>query len=104
MSQALPAYRWACHNQPFWCLMKARTVFVLKEGVLRRGIPIGVIVTVLYIVTNLEEGNFDSGWARAAALIALCFLEWGIGAGWIIGSALWSRRQHRSNRDSLPPR
>jgi hypothetical protein len=70
-----------------------RSVFILKEGVLHWGTPVGIVVTVLFIVANLGSRTFTSGWWRATALVALCFIEWTVGTGVIIGGFLWSRRE-----------
>lgn len=76
----------------------ARTMFIVKQGILHWGTAVGIIITVVFVVANLGNKTFDSGWWRATALVALCFVESTIGAGWIIGSILWSVREQAAKR------
>ena len=84
--------------------LTSRTLFIVREGILLRGTIAGVLLTGLYVVANLRNGTFASGFARASLIVVLCFLEWTVGAGLVIGSILWSRRQQAAKRASLHSR
>lgn len=82
----------------------SRTMFILKKGVLHWGTSIGTIVTLLFVAANLGNGTFDSGWCRTTVLVALCFAEWTVGTGWIIGTILWAQREQEAKRGPRQPR
>jgi hypothetical protein len=78
-------------------------MFILKEGILRRGVPIGIVATLLFILMNLRDGLFASGGRQGALLVALCFLEWSIGPGFVIGAFQWTRRDRSRDSRSVHP-
>lgn len=81
-----------------------RTAFIVREGILRRGIVIGLLVTMLFVATDTFHGAFTNNHRETIVLIVLCLIEWTVGAGWIIGSFLWSRHILAASRSSTRPR
>lgn len=81
----------------------ARARFILREGLFRRGSIVGLLMAGAYAVLNRDDASVASSWWHLGALVGLCFVEWTIGAGWLIGAAMWSRRE-RSTRSSVWPR
>jgi hypothetical protein len=74
----------------------ARAAFIMRVGVCRIGVPLG---TVVFIVTlgdgyrTVFEGlRTPAGRLRLLGLAILCIGEWVLGAGWLIGTALWHGR------------
>lgn len=84
----------------FWHPLSSRTLFVLREGVWPRGTVAGACITCLYVLANLWNGTFDSGFVRTALLVVLCFVEWTVVAGLVIGSILWTKRDQATRRGS----
>ena len=72
----------------------ARTRFIVSQGILRRGSLVGLAVTLVYVWANLGTETFAGAWWRVALVVLLCFAEWALGAGWIVGAVLWWCRQH----------
>jgi hypothetical protein len=81
----------------------ARARFIWREGIFRRGSIVGLVVAGVYAALNLTERSITAGWWQACLLLCLCFVEWTLGAGWLIGAALWSWRE-RGARSSIRPR
>ena len=75
--------------------MTSRTQFIVKHGILRRGTLVGVIVASLFVMASARDGTLETQRWHTTMLAVLCFLEWSVGTGWLIGSFLWSRR-HQS--------
>jgi hypothetical protein len=75
--------------------MTSRVRFVATEGILRRGSLIGAVIAAFFVLGSLRDGTLEAERWRTAVLALLCFLEWSVGAGWLIGSFMWSRRHHR---------
>lgn len=73
-------------------------MFIVREGILRRGIAVGAVVTALYIAATRGDQTIDLWSWHSMTLVALCFLEWTIGAGWLIGTAMWSMREQAAQR------
>lgn len=84
--------------------VSAKSMFILKEGMLRRGTIVGVIATALFLAANHDDAMPDLRSAQFIVLGALCFLEWTIGAGWLIGAIMWSTREQSSRRHRRGPR
>jgi hypothetical protein len=80
--------------------MTARTRFIAKEGILFRGTVIGAVVAVLFGFGSLRDGTLQAERWRTTVLALLCFVEWSVGAGWLIGSFLWSWRHQRDGHSS----
>lgn len=78
--------------------MTARARFIAKEGILRRGTMVGAIVAALFVFDSVRDGTFETERWRTVVLAALSFLEWTVGAGWLIGGILWSWRHQRGGR------
>lgn len=76
----------------------SRARFIAKEGVLRRGTVVGALVALLFVGGSLRDGTLRSELWRTTVLAVLCFVEWSVGAGWLIGSFLWSWRHQRDGR------
>jgi len=80
-----------------------RTRFILRQGVLRYGVPLSIIVTAWVVAsaygTTLERLQTGMGWLRLLLLILLGIGEWAIGAGWLIGAGQWYFRQHLAPGD-----
>jgi hypothetical protein len=83
-------FHFSSHVGPKW-------MFIVKEGILRRGTIVGAIVTLVFIVMTHGD-KVDSGYWVTLGLTAACFLEWTIGAGWLIGAAMWSMREQAARR------
>lgn len=84
-------FHFTSHVSPKW-------MFIAREGILRRGPIVGALVTLLFVVTTRGE-RVNAGYWPAIALAAMCFLEWTIGAGWLIGAAMWSMREQAARRN-----
>lgn len=78
--------------------MTARARFIAKEGILRRGTVVGAVVAAVFVFGSVRDGTFETELWRTAVLAVLGFLEWTVGAGWLIGSFLWSWRHQRGGR------
>jgi hypothetical protein len=75
----------------------ARAAFIMRVGVCRIGVPLG---TAVFIATLLGEyrAAFEglrtpAAWLRLLGVAVLCVGEWVLGAGWLIGAALWHGRE-----------
>lgn len=73
-------------------------MFIAKQGILRRGTVVGAVVTALLTAVTRGEHSTELGSGHDIAVAALCFLEWTIGAGWVIGAAMWSIREQAERR------
>lgn len=74
----------------------ARAAYIRRVGMGRIGVSIGTIVFV-WLVADWYRTTFESlrtvtGWLRLLGVAMLCVVEWVIGAGWVIGAALWQWR------------
>jgi hypothetical protein len=71
----------------------ARAAFIMRVGVYRIGVPLGSVVFIVTLVddyrTAFEGLRSAAGWLRLLGLAVLCIFEWVLGAGWLIGTALW---------------
>lgn len=81
-----------------------RRTFILRRGILRYGIPLGMAVFAWVVsgtyYTTLERLETRAGWLRLLLFLVLCIGEWVIGAGWVIGRLLWYLRQRPFHRES----
>jgi len=75
--------------------MTSRVRFIVTEGILRRGCFIGAVMAAFLLVGSARDGTLEAELWRTTVLALLSFLEWSVGAGWLIGSFMWSRRHHR---------
>lgn len=69
----------------------------IRRSIARYGLPLGAAVTAWTVAAaapSLEHLHTFAGWARLAGLVVLGVGEWVIGAGWVIGQALWYLHQH----------
>ena len=78
--------------------LSPRSIFIAKEGMFRRGTIIGLVVTALFVAASLRDPTMNLGSWQSIALVALCFLLWTIGPGWLIGAAMWSMREQAARR------
>jgi hypothetical protein len=78
--------------------MTSRVRFIATEGILRRGSLVGALITAFLLVGSARDGTLEAERWRTTVLALLSFLEWSVGAGWLIGSFMWSRRHHRDAR------
>lgn len=78
--------------------MSPRWVFIAREGILRRGTAVGAVITALYIAAGRGDHTIELSSWHSITLVALCFLEWTLGAGWLIGAAMWSMREQAAQR------
>ncbi len=73
-----------------------RAAFIMRVGICRIGVPLGAIVFIVTLVdeygTVFERLRTSSGWIRLLGVAVLCIGEWVVGAGWLIGAALWHGR------------
>ncbi|HKW49045.1 MAG TPA: hypothetical protein VJN70_16455 [Gemmatimonadaceae bacterium] len=76
-----------------------KSIFIAKEGMFRRGTIIGVVVTALFVAVDRHDPTMDWGSWQSIALVAMCFLLWTIGPGWLIGAAMWSIREQAARRN-----
>jgi hypothetical protein len=81
--------------------LSARTQFILRRGVLRWGILVGLVATAVVVGrTPLSvQRSATQGPAPRVVLAVLCFLEWSLGAGWFIGAVLWTV----TRKPDIPP-
>ena len=79
--------------------LSPKSIFIAKEGMFRRGTIIGVVVTALFVAVSRHDPTMELGSWQSMALVAVCFLLWTIGPGWLIGAAMWSMRQHAARRE-----
>lgn len=75
-----------------------RSIFIAKEGMLRRGTVVGLVVTAGFIVASLGDPTMDFGSWHSIALAVMCFLGWTLGAGWLIGASMWAKREQSARR------
>jgi hypothetical protein len=73
-------------------------MFIVKQGILRRGTLVGAVAAALFMAASRGDRTLDSGTWHSIVLAALCFLEWTIGGGWLIGSVMWSMREQAGRR------
>lgn len=70
-----------------------RAAYIMRVGVIRIGLPIGAIVFIAAVPdeyrTILKSLRSSAGWLRLLGVAVLCIGEWVLGAGWLIGAALW---------------
>jgi hypothetical protein len=73
-----------------------RARFIVRNGVLHVGLPLGAVVFVWAVVTQyattFEHLRTCAGLFRVGAFLLLCLGEWTLGAGWLVGMALWALR------------
>src|ERR671936_836178 len=71
-----------------------RARFIVRNGVLRVGLPLGTVVFAWVLVTQytstFEHLRTLAGVLRMGAFLLLCLGEWTLGAGWLIGTVLWA--------------
>jgi hypothetical protein len=79
-------------------------MFILAEGILRRGTVVGAIVTAVFVAASRGDATLELRSWHSIALAALCFLESTIGAGWLIGAIMWSVREQAARRSRERPR
>ena len=73
-------------------MLSARGTFIVRRGILRCGIPLAIIVfawTLFSHATGRPDLSSASWWRATIAVFLLAFLEWGVGAGWLIGAVWW---------------
>jgi len=82
-----------------------RTLFILRHGVLPWGLVVGTLITA-FVARDLSARHTASdGLVHLVVLVALCFLGWSLGVGWVIGSALWGAAgEHTPPRDARSSR
>jgi len=88
-------------------LRSDRAAYIMRVGMGRIGVPIGAIIFVWLLAdgyrTTFESLRPATGWLRLLGTAMLCVVEWVIGAGWVIGTALWHGQEvGRSDRRRKP--
>lgn len=83
-------------GQPSW---SPRTEYIVRHGILRRGVIVGALVTIVGVLP--EAGEFDAHWhaARVALVMLVACAVWAVVAGWVIGAFLWSRQEAAADED-----
>ena len=75
-----------------------RRRFILRNGILRYGLILGTLVFGWVVWgeygSALDHLHSRADWLRLVIILLLTVGEWVIGAGWLIGWALWYLRQH----------
>lgn len=70
-----------------------RTAFIIRVGICGIGVPLGTVVFIATLVdeyrTIFEGLRTSAGWLWLLGAAVLCIGEWVLGAGWLIGTALW---------------
>lgn len=76
-----------------------RATFIVRQGIVRYGVAIGLAVTLLGILPDL--GDFGEHWAvlRVIAVLLTSWAFWALVIGWIIGAFRWSLRERRAPED-----
>ncbi|MEP7065599.1 MAG: hypothetical protein ABI889_06165 [Gemmatimonadota bacterium] len=70
----------------------SRAQFILFKGILRCGVPLALAVfawTVLAHATGRTDLSSGPWWRATIAVFVIAMLEWGVGAGWLIGAVWW---------------
>lgn len=80
-----------------------RGQFIIRHGILLCGVPLSVVVfawTMFAHATGRPDFSNASWWRATIAVFVLALLEWGVGAGWLIGAVWWglTRGQERRGR------
>lgn len=72
--------------------LSARTRFILLRGVVPWGMLVGLAATAFVVHDTVRPvlNSAGQGPVGLAALALLCFIEWSLGAGWIIGAVRWT--------------
>ena len=71
---------------------KGRASFVLREGILRHGIPVGAVFGLCWLVMDLFRHRLDAGEAVCIAAMAAALA---LSIGLLDGIRLWKKRQHQ---------
>ena len=75
---------------------KGRSRFVLREGLLRRGLPFGVFMIVWCLVIDLLfQSPIEPVWE-----LAVKFGVYTLGFGLLMGSTLWSDRERDFQKET----
>ena len=82
--------------------LSLHTRFILSRGIVPWGIIVGMVAAGIvlrdaYVAPKTSSG---SGAGQIAAMAVLGFLEWSIGAGWIIGAVLWTATRGKASETS----
>lgn len=70
--------------------LNERTRFILRRGVLPWGMLVGGIATAVLFATWPPMRHGIRPPALVALLAMVCFAEWSLVAGWIVGAVLWA--------------
>ena len=79
----------------------SRGRFIFYKGILRCGVLLALAVftwTILAHATGRPELSSGSWWRATIAVFVISILEWGVGAGWLIGAVWWSFTNVQENR------
>lgn len=76
-----------------------RTTYIVRQGVVRYGVVIGLLVSLLGVVP--DAGDFGEHWAalRIVGVVAASWVFWALVSGWIIGAFRWSLRGREAEGD-----
>lgn len=82
--------------------LSAHTRFILRRGIVPWGMIAGIVATafVLHDATTTPKTSVESGARQVAVMAVLCFLEWSVIAGWIIGAILWTTARGKASETS----
>lgn len=83
--------------------VSTRGEFIIRRGILRCGIPLAIIVfawTMFSHATGRPDLSSASWWRAIIGVFVIAILEWGVGAGWLIGAVWWelTRGEERKSR------
>ena len=81
-------------------LTTPRARFIARDGILRRGTAVGAVIALAYAILN--RTGFATNARQQCLLVLLCFIEWTLGTGWLIGAMLWSWRQQAGHSSVWP--
>ncbi len=87
--------------------LSVHTRFILTRGVVPWGMIVGIAAAAIVLRdAYLAPKTSSSSAGQIIVLAVLGFLEWSLGAGWVIGAVLWtvtrSRTSETSGKDEAP--
>ena len=83
--------------------LSVHTRFILRRGIVPWGIIAGIVAAglVLHDAWVAPKTSAGSGAGQIAVMAVLCFLEWSLGVGWIIGAVLWTTARGQGSETAV---